>query len=154
MANWNKKISKAANGELQPGEAIVAGVFLQPVGTMGHAVGKGAGGVIGKAVVAGRGAAGRVEAPVDGLASTLTNEATVLGLTQHRLLVFGYSSFGGKPKGLKQAVPATALASVAVEKQKATYRFEMTFDDGSSKVFEAPRIANDPEAFAAAVNGA
>ena len=35
MANWNKKISKAAKNELQPGEEIVAGVFLQPSGTMG-----------------------------------------------------------------------------------------------------------------------
>ncbi|NNE11179.1 MAG: hypothetical protein HKN41_02925, partial [Ilumatobacter sp.] len=55
MANWNKKISKAAKGDLHPGEEIVAGVFLQPAGTMGKAVAQGAGGVLGKALVGRRG---------------------------------------------------------------------------------------------------
>lgn len=153
MANWNKKISKAAKSELQPGEEIVAGVFLQPAGTMGQAVAKGAGGVIGKALVAAHGDAGRVTTAVAGVADSFPNEPTVLGLTQSRLLVFGYSTLGGKPKDLKRSLPARALSSVTVEKQKATYRFEMTFDDGSTSVFEAPRLGNDPEAFAAAVNG-
>lgn len=153
MANWNKKISKAAKGELHPGEEIVAGVFLQPAGTMGQAVAKGAGGVLAKAVVAGKGAGGDVLEAETGVATEFPNEPTVLGLTQNRLLVFGYSSLGGKPKGLKQARPAHVLQSVAIEKQKATYSFEMTFEDGSSSMFEAPRLGNDPESFAATVNG-
>lgn len=152
MANWNKKIGKAAKGELHPGEEIVAGVFLQPAGTMGQAVAKGAGGVVGKALVGAR-SGGSGDAEPVGRANEFANEATVLGLTPSRLLVFGYSQLGGKPKGLRQALPASALAQVEVAKQKATYRFEMTFDDGSTSVFEAPRLGNDPEAFAAAVNG-
>ena len=153
MANWNKKITKAAKGELHPGEEIVAGVFLQPAGTMGQAVAQGAGGVLGKALAAKNGAAADTAVMEAGTAAEFPNEATVLGLTQSRLLVFGYSQMGGKPKGLKQAMTADVLASVETEKQKATYRFEMTFSDGSTSVFEAPRLGNDPEAFAAAVNG-
>lgn len=152
MANWKKKISKAAKGDLQPGEEIVAGVFLQPAGTMGQAVAKGAGGVLGKALVAAKGDSNGAATTIAGVAEAFPDEPTVLGLTQGRLLVFGYSSLGGKPKGLKHSFPADVLSSVAVDKQKATYRFEMTFDDGSTSVFEAPRLANDPEAFAAAVN--
>ncbi len=152
MANWNKKITKAAKGELHPGEEIVAGVFLQPAGTMGQAVAQGAGGIVGKAIAAKKGAGGDVVVADAGTAADFPNEPTVLGLTQSRLLVFGYSQFGGKPKGLKQTLPADVLSVVELEKQKATYRFEMTFSDGSSSVFEAPRLGNDPEAFAAAVS--
>lgn len=154
MANWNKKISKAAKNELQPGEEIIAGVFLQPAGTMGQAVAKGAGGVLGKALVAARSDSDAALTAIAGVADDFGNEPTVLGLTQSRLLVYGYSALGGKPKGLRTSYPANVLAAVEVEKQKATYRFEMTFDDGSTSVFEAPRLANDPVAFAAAVNGA
>jgi hypothetical protein len=155
MTNWNKKVIKAAKGELQPGEKVVASVFLQPSGTMGQAVGKGVGGVIGKA------AASKMSSATDtvtelvtdsGIAASFRNEPTVLALTDHRLLVFGYSQFGGKPKGLKGAHAAGVLASVDTEKQKATHRFVMHFNDGTASVFEAPRVANDPEGFAAAVN--
>lgn len=155
MANWNKKVNKAANGELQPGEQIVASVFLQPSGTMGQAVGRGVGGVVGKAVASKvSGTAPEVDELVSdsGIAASLPNEPTVLGLTGHRLLVFGYSQFGGKPKGLKSIHDANLLASVDTEKQKATHRFVMHFTDGTASVFEAPRVANDPEGFAAAVN--
>jgi hypothetical protein len=88
-----------------------------------------------------------------GIAASFPSEPTVLGLTGHRLLVFGYSQLGGKPKGLKSTLPATDLASVETEKQKATHRFVLHFRDGTASVFEAPRMANDPEGFAAAVNG-
>ena len=75
-------------------------------------------------------------------------------MTRQRLLVFGYSQMGGKPKGLKSTMPAGDLVRVDVEKQKATYSFVLHFSDGTGSVFEAPRLANDPEGFAAAVNGA
>jgi hypothetical protein len=152
MADWNKRISKAAKDELQPGEEIVAAVFLQPAGTMGQAVARGAGGAVAKAVIAGRGGDGGQTAVDGAIAREFHDVATVLGLTQHRLLVFGYSSLTGKPKGFKHSLPAHALRSVSVEKQKATYRFQMAFEDGSSCLFEAPRLGNDPEAFAAIVN--
>jgi hypothetical protein len=155
MATWTKKISKAAEEHLQPGEAVVAGVFLQPPGTMGQAVGRGVGGLIGKAVVAklqGSRDDGRLVTD-SGIAATFPKEPTVIGVTGQRLLVFGYGAIGGKPKGLRRTLPVSDLVSVTLEKQKATSSFVLHFNDGTSAIFEAPRMANDPEAFAAAVNG-
>jgi hypothetical protein len=155
MANWNKKVSKAAKDDLAPGEEIVASVFLQPTGTMGKAVGHGVGGLIGRAVASKLGGGtDTIELVTDeGIAARFPAEPTVLGLTPGRLLVYGYSSLGGKPKGLKQVLSSGDLSAVELDKQKATYRCVLHFGDGTAAIFEAPRVANDPEAFAAAVNG-
>ena len=123
---------------------------------MGQAIGTGVGGMLGKAAASklGGGSDTMTELVTDsGIAASFPGEPTVLGLTDHRLLVFGYSQLGGKPKGLKSTLPATDLVSVETEKQKATHRFVLHFGDGTASVFEAPRMANDPEGFAAAVNG-
>jgi hypothetical protein len=151
MASWTKKISKVA--PLEPGERLVEGVLLQPSGTTGQMVAKGVGGMIGKAVASKLGGGTATELVTDsGIAATMpTTKTTVLGLTDRRLLVFGHGSLSGKPKDLELAIPTDDLVSVDVEKQKATYRFVLHFADGTSSIYEAPRLANDPEAFAAAV---
>ena len=152
MANWTKKVNKAAQGELEPGEQIIEAVFLQPSGTTGQTVGMGVGGLVGKAITSKMGGDTATELVTDsGHAATMPTTPTVLGLTDRRVLVYGHSSLSGKPKGFKMAFPSSDLAAVEVDKQKATYRFVLHFSDGTASVYEAPRVANDPEAFAAAV---
>lgn len=156
MASWTKKLNKVSQGDLQPGEELISAVFLQPSGTMGQAVGKGVGGVLGKAAASKMGGSqdGDADRSVTdpGIADTIGNNPSVIGLTNQRLLVYSYGSMSAKPKELKLHLPAADLVSVATEKQKATHRFVMNFSDGTAKAFEAPRLNNDPEAFANAVN--
>ncbi len=153
MASWTKKIGKAAQGELEPGERIIEGVFLQPAGTTGRSVARGVGGVVGQALASKVGGGTATELVTDaGVAATMPEAATVLGLTDRRLLVFGHSSLSGRPKGLKLTLPTADLVRVEVDKQKATYRFVMHFGDGTASIYEAPRTSNDPEAFAEAVD--
>ena len=86
------------------------------------------------------------------VAAQLPDEQIWLGLTPARLLVWGHGTMSGKPKGLKLTVPSTDLVGVDLEKQKTTYAAVLRFADGSAKVYEAPKMFNDPEAFASAVN--
>jgi hypothetical protein len=152
MADWTKKISKVAGDDLEPGETVIEGVFLQPSGTTGASVARGVGGLVGSAI-ASKLKSDTSEALVSdrGIAATMPAAATVLGLTDRRVLVYGHATLSGKPKELKLSIPRADLASVEVEKQKATYRFVLHFADGSASAYEAPRMSNDPEAFAAAV---
>jgi hypothetical protein len=43
------------------------------------------------------------------------------------------------------------VAGVDIEKLRTVYGFVLRFTDGSSKLFEAPRMANDPEGFASLI---
>jgi hypothetical protein len=153
MADWTKKTAKALRGDLQPGESVDAAVFVQPCGTMGSAVGKGVGGLIGKAV------AGRFASDPDetldsdrGIAAEVGEAPLVLALTSQRLLVMSYSSLSGKPKEVRASFDRADLAGVRTEKQKASHHLVAHFADGTAREYEAPKLANDPEGFAAAID--
>ena len=148
---WTKKINKACKNDFEPGEELIAGVFVQPMGTTSKLMVKEVGDLVGKLVV---GSTDTEDNASQGHASALPDERLVLGLTDQRLMVWGHSQLSGKPKGFKMALPATEVASVQFEKLKTIYAFVLEFADGSSKLFEAPRMMNDPEAFATAVDGA
>ena len=153
MANWTKKLSKVAKDDLEAGEQLRAAVFLQPSGTTTKMVATGVGGIVGGAIASRKGGATATELVTDsGTAATMPDAATVLGLTDRRVLVYGHSMMSGKPKGLKSTMPASELTAVEFEKQKATYRYVLHFADGTASIYEAPRMANDPEAFAEIVN--
>ncbi len=151
MANWTKKLGKVASDELEAGEELRSAVFLQPAGTTTKMVARGVGGVVGGALAARSGGTATELVTDSGRAATMPDAATVLGLTDRRLLVYGHSSLSGKPKGLKLTMPVDDLAGVDVEKQKATFKFVIHFVDGSASVYEAPRVSNDPAGFADAV---
>jgi hypothetical protein len=152
MANWTKKISKAAGDDLEPGERVISGVFLQRSGTMGQSVAMGVGGLVGKAVASKLGGGTATALVTDaGIAATMPDTATVLGLTGRRVLVYGHAALSGKPKDLKLSIPVSDVDWVEVDKQRATFRFVLHFRDGSASVYEAPRVSNDPEAFAEAL---
>ena len=76
----------------------------------------------------------------------------MIGLTNQRVPIYCYGSMSGKPKELEMSIPADDLMSIETGKQKATHKFVMRFGDGTAKAFEAPRVNNDPEGFAATVN--
>lgn len=148
MANWAKKINKAVKSDLEAGEEVRDGVFVQPLGSTSDIVAKEVAGMLGRALV--KGPNGE-DASEFGHASALPDDRLVLGLTDRRLVVWGHSQLSGRPKGFKMALPASDIVSVEVEKLKAVYSLVITFSDGSSKIYEAPRIANDPKGFAATV---
>ena len=153
MADWTKKANKALKGDLQPGETVDRAVFLQPCGTMGRAVGRGVGGAVGSAMADKFGTGGdETLASDDGIAGQVGDAPLVMVLTNQRLLVTGYSQLSGKPKELKASFSRHDLIGVDTEKQKASHHFVARFSDGTAREYEAPRLANDPEGFAAAVN--
>ena len=89
MAGWEKKIRKSVSGDLIADEELRGGVFVQPFGMTGNMMATEIGGMIGKALARSKGDA---DEPIVGHASTLPDERLVLGLTDHRLVVWGHSS--------------------------------------------------------------
>ncbi len=156
MADWTKKITKAVGDDLEAGETLLSGIFLQPAGETTRAVSRGVGGALGSMIAKRRqdnaddGDGLRSD---EGLAAQFTDEPLVVGLTDRRVLVWGHSTMSGKPKGLKFTFPADQLTDLEIEKQKATYAVVMSFADGSGVVREAPRVGNKPTAFLDAFTG-
>lgn len=152
MANWEKKIKSGGGKDLHPGEQLLGGILLNPSGTTTRMMARGVGGLVGTVVADKLGGKRNAETDSDhGIAAQLPDEQIWLGLTPTRLLVWGHGAMSGKPKGLKMAVPNTDLVGVDLEKLKTTYAAVLRFADGSAKVYEAPKMFNDPEAFASAV---
>lgn len=152
MANWEKKIKSGGGKDLQPGENLIGGVMLNPHGATTQAVARGVGGLVGGAI-ANKMADKREDTPDDdhGIATQMPDERIWLGLTSGRILIWGHSTMSGKPKGLKLTLSSGDLVQVDLEKSKATFTTTLRFADGSAKVYEAPKMMNDPEGFAAAV---
>lgn len=132
--DWTAKLSEVATDVLEAGEQVLAAVFVVPPATSCTAT-----------AIAARAAAR------DEIGATLPAAASVLGLTDRRLLVYGHSSFSDRPDGLQLSVPACELRRVDVEDRPAACRFVLRFDDGSKTVYDAPRPVNDARPFVAAV---
>lgn len=152
MADWTKKISKVAGDVLQPGEQLREGMFVQASGTTSHLMARSLGGIAGAAIAAKLRTKddGSIDS-TSGTAGAMPDGPIVLGLTDQRLLVFSHSKLSGKPKDLVHSLTKADLAAVDVQKGTATSKVTLVFADGTAKQYEAPRIGNDPDAFAAAV---
>lgn len=155
MAKWEKKIRSGGGSDLQPGETLLGGVLLNPPGTTGKMVALGAGGLLGAVLHDKFGTDGESAALVSdsGIAAEIPDQPVWFAVTPTRVLVWGHSTMSGKPKGLKLTMARADLARVEVEKLKTSYTTVLHFADGTGRVFEAPKILNDPVGFAAAVNG-
>lgn len=145
MVDWSKKVKKACADELGD-EQILGALFVQPSGAMASAIGMGVGGVVGSLVAE---ATRQDGSSVDGLAAEIPSKNVVLALTPTRLLVFGHSQLSGKPKGLEVGIPAGRIVDMVMEAGKVSSKLAIAFDDGSVKIFEAPKLG-DPAAFVAA----
>ena len=129
---WAAKVDQAAREVLETGERVLAAVFVVPTATSCTA-----------SAIAARHDGGAI-------ASNMPVAASILGLTDRRLLVYGHSSLSGRPDGLKFSIPSTQLRRVDVEERSATCRFVLRFGDGSRAEYEAPSRVNDPGPFVAA----
>jgi hypothetical protein len=151
MADWVKRISKAAGDELQPGERIVAGVLLQPAGTSRKVAGAAAGGLIGAAV------ASRLRKKDDGsivsdegIAATVPDGTLVAGLTSGgKLLLYGQAPITGRPKDLRATLAKRDVAAIEVTPGKLMSDVAVAFVDGTGKKFETPAMDKSIEKFAA-----
>ncbi len=151
MADWTKKVSKAAAGDLQPGETVVAGVFLAAPGVAKKAAAFGAGGLIGAAV------ASKLTTKDDGtivsdegIAASVPDGPIVVGLTEQRVLLYSHGKLSGKPKDLVHSMARSDIAAVETEPGKVATKLTIVFADGTGKRYEAPRVGNSTDAFAAA----
>ncbi len=155
MANWEKKIRSGGGDNLEAGEELVGGMLVNPYGLTSKMVGRQLGGVVG-AVLTDRAGAKRGDGLVsdEGIAAQFPDDRIWLGLTTARLLVWGHGAVSGKPKGLKFTIDRNDLERVELEKLKTAHAVVLRFRDGTAKPYEAPKMFNDPEAFAASANAA
>lgn len=151
--SWKTKIEKNVAEDLQPGETLIDGVLINPSGHTMKLAAFGAAGLVGAAIAKRVMKDGETD-PSAGSASLLPNEPVVLGLTDKRLIVWGWGKLLGKPKGFKVAFPLADVAGMETETRKASIAVALVFTDGTGVTREAPRLGNDAEAFAAALNAA
>lgn len=143
MATWKKKIEKSVGGDIEAGEVLVEGMLLQPAGLVKTMTAKGVGGLAGAAIASQMGrSAEDAAAPLHGTAASFPDGPIVVGLTDRRVVAWSWAKLTGKPKELLAAVPRESVAAIDLEKQSATYRVTVTFGDGSSRVYEAPKLGN------------
>lgn len=144
MIDFAKKIRKSCSDDLEEGETVIAGTFVQPPGAIRRQVAFGAiGGAVG-AVVGDKIAEKRAnENPVaeEGIVVDIPPGKAVLGITDRRLLVFGHSTMSGKPKGLNAAFPLDQVADITVETGKLAGKLMVTFADGTSIDFDVVKTA-------------
>lgn len=155
MANWEKKIRSGGGADLQPAETLLGGVLLNPPGTTGKMVARSVGGLLGGALQDKFGTSGESAALITdtGVAAQIPDKPVWFAITPTRVIVWGHSTMSGKPKGLELTLDRDQLTRVEVEKLKTSYATTLHFADGTAKIFEAPKMLNDPVGFAAAVNG-
>ncbi|MGA9597069.1 MAG: hypothetical protein WBV06_12980 [Acidimicrobiia bacterium] len=149
MIDWKKKIEKTCGSDLQPDEQLEAGVFVQPAGAMGRALGAQLGGIAGLVAVTRNQEKKRdvMEISTDtGIGAQLGNKRHVIGLTSKRFLIWGHSQLSGKPKGLELAIPLDNLVSISHDKGKLATKMVFEFSDGSGAIMEAAKLA-DPDTF-------
>lgn len=149
MVDWKKKIVKAVGGDLQADEQLEAGTFVQPSGVTGRVLGSQLGGIAGLVAVTRNQEKKRdaMDIKTDtGVGAHLGDKRHVIGLTSKRFLIWGHSTFSGKPKGLDLAIPLDDLVSISHEKGKIVTKMVFEFSDGSGALVEASNVGK-PEEF-------
>lgn len=144
MIDFGKKITKHCGDDLESGETVVAGTFVQPAGAIRSQIAYGAiGGVVGMAVGQKVGEKRAKENPTadEGMVIDIPPGKAVLGITDRRLLVFGHSTMSGRPKGLNAAIPLDQVAGISHESGKLTGKLLVTFADGTSIDFDVVKTA-------------
>lgn len=156
MIDFGKKITKSCKDDLEAGETVLAGTFVQQPGAIRRQVAFGAiGGAVG-AVVGEAMANKRVSETTpegEGMMVDIPKGKAVLGVTDRRLLVFGHSAMSGKPKGLNAAFPLDQVSSITEDVGKLTGKLVINFTDGSAIDFDVVKTAKPGpfvEAFKAA----
>ena len=155
MASWEKKIKSGGGKDLQPGETLLGGALLNPPGMTGKMMARGVGGAVGSALHDKFGTDVDAEelSSDTGIAARFLDKPVWMAVTPTRLLVWGHSTLSGKPKGLEFTLERSDVTSIDLDKQKTCHLVTMRFADGSGRMFEVPKMMNDPVGFAAAISG-
>lgn len=148
MARWENKLA-AINRTMPPGEGLICGLLVNPVGTTRLLVASGVGGLAGRAIAA-RGA-NPTPAPTR-MAAQLPEQRMWLAITRTRLIGWHHSTLTGRPKQVLFELPVDEVVRANVEPRKTTSIVSLNFADGSTRLFESPRLGSDPIAFAEALN--
>lgn len=146
MASWTKKITKSVGSDLEPGETLRGGMIVQPAGMMRAMMAREVGGLVGTAIAKRFGDDASL-ASDHGTAAMLTEGPLVLGITDRRVIAWTWAKLTGKPKDFHCAIPLDAIADIEIEKKTASHAFAMLFNDGTGRIYEAPKVGNDTEAF-------
>lgn len=141
MANQVKKVEKAQDRVLHPGERVLGAAMIQPKGALKkQAIGGGLGGALGAVVaekMVARSAGGT------GLAAAMPAKRVVAALTDQRLLAIG---LGALANGLKEVEASWARADVAdivrLQQGKLVDVLGVAFVDGSTIEVECVRAGN------------
>jgi hypothetical protein len=150
MIDFAKKIRKSCAADLEPGEEVLAGTFVQPPGAIRRqmtygAIGGAVGAIAGEAMASKR-AKNAPQQVGEGFVVDIPAGKAVLGLTDRRFLVFGHSTMSGKPKGLNAAFALDQVQSMALAQGKLTGSLVVTFADGTAIDFDVVKTAK-PEPF-------
>ncbi len=149
MMDFAKKIRKSCADDLLPDEEVLAGTFVQPRGAISRQVTYGMiGGIVG--AVAGQKMAERTAkdapSPTEGFSVDIPAGKAVLGLTNKRFLVFGHSTWSGKPTDLNAAFDLDQIQSLTIETGKLTGKMVVTFADSTAIDFDVVKTSK-PEPF-------
>ncbi len=150
MIDFGKKIAKHCGDDLESGETVIAGTFVQPPGAIRQQVAYGAiGGVVGMVVGEKMAKKRAEENPSEGIETgdgagidiDIPPGKAVLGITDRRLLVFGHSAMSGRPKGLNASIPLDQVRDIVHESGKLTGKLLVSFADGTTVDFDVVKTA-------------
>ena len=154
MPVWKRKVQRALNDELRPGEDVLAAIFLQPMDRSAPAPSPESNGVYGLAVANGRAGHETMVQVRDGagLAAILPNAPTVLAVTTQRVLAMGHSSLTGRPKEIVSTLAPNDLVGVEVDGGCAGSLVIIRFSDGTGRMYETPQVTDGVLEFAKRIN--
>jgi hypothetical protein len=135
MGGYAEKLQKAAAGNLQPGETVIAAIRTQP---RGSSTGMAVGGVVG-AAIASRGSSKAQERAEGSLAGSWPKGRFAVGLTPNRLITYSYTAMG-KPKEMTSEFPLSQIQSVDLDKRKISNGVVFGFTDGSAAEVECAKL--------------
>ncbi len=149
MANFVKKVTKHASDKLEPGEAVLGAMLVQPAGSTTWGIaGAATGGALGAAI--GHAADKRArerEATTEGPeeAAAFDSQNGIAAITDRRIIFFKSSAGTGKPTDIFFEVPLSELERIEEEGGKGLHdkitrskRFRFVRNDG--KVFTVSAI--------------
>ncbi|MEM7094226.1 MAG: hypothetical protein AAF567_14585 [Actinomycetota bacterium] len=150
LNNVVKKVEKRRDElGIVRGEDVHAACTTNPKGTVARMTATQLGGVAG-AVIAGKRGDG-VSSDTEGLAARFVDGQNYVVLTSHRMLLFGVSTWTGKPTDLKAQWNRADVAQITVEEGRLAYPMTIVFSDGSAVRIEGAKGTN-PKSLAAALS--
>ena len=135
MGDYGEKIQAKAQGVLESDERVVAAIRTSPVGATAAA---GVGGLVGGLVAARQAKKGGGEQPPGSAAASWPPVRCAIGLTDRRLLIYGFTALG-QPRDVLAEFPLDQLASIEIDKGFMN-KVRFSFVDGSAARVECGKV--------------